>query len=158
MHGLLMSLRRVGLWLRRGEKKKSHTVSPWSFLGVQQAEQKQCSCSKCKLLGQRSLGSPLQPCPPFYSAKYRGSVKSILGGAIVFQEGTVKLEWWRPGLGQGTSSKSKRSGAVFLKNSWLEVRGVSWAAHRSAILLWIFPRNCCYSNKASCSVASHSQV
>lgn len=102
------------------------------------------------------LAPPLHPCPPFDSVKYRGSVKSILGGAIVLQEGTVKLEWWRPGLGQGTSSK--RSGAVFLKNSWLEVRGVSWAARRSPILLCIFPRNCCYSNKASCSVASHSQV
>lgn len=68
MHGLLMSVRSAGLWLRR---KKSDTLCPWSFLDIRQVKQKQCPGSKCKLLGQRSLSSPFTPVlpvSPLYSA------------------------------------------------------------------------------------------
>lgn len=42
--------------------------------------------------------TPLLPASPLHScSEHRGSVKSILGGAIELREATVKLEWLGPG-------------------------------------------------------------
>lgn len=142
MHGLLMSLRRAGLWRWRGEAKKTQPASPWGFLGkgggIRQAQQKQCSCSKMQINWSEVPGvTPHSPhCPPLYSVKYRASVKSILGRAIVFQEATVKLEWWRPGQGQGISP-SQKSSALFLKSSWLDRWAPRWAAHPTHPACWL---------------------
>lgn len=86
----------------RDRKKKSPTASPWGFFGDGVSGHPAGPAETLLLLqnanylvrGPWAHPPPTLPhCPPIYSVKHRASVKSILGGAIVFQEATVKLEW-----------------------------------------------------------------
>lgn len=101
MHGLLMSLKSWTVTMKERERKKSHTASPWGFFGDVVWGHPAGPAETLLLLqnanylvrGPWAHPPTLPHCPPLYSVKHRGSVKSILGGAIVFQEATVKLEW-----------------------------------------------------------------
>lgn len=138
MHGLLMSLRRAGLWQWSGEREKTLTQRVHgAFLGMERGGHP-AGPAETLLLPQNandwSEVSGLTPHfphrPLLYSVKYRASVKSILGGAIVFQEATVKLEWWRPGQARGPLL----SGGT-VQSSWIAADQTGDVSDESPILL-----------------------
>lgn len=85
--------------------------------------------------------SPLLSVCPLYSTEYRSSVKSILGGAIVLWEATVKLNCLGPGPGRGSSFYSRglwESCTVRLKNTQPEVCVWNeWPTFHSSFLVYV---------------------
>lgn len=102
MHGLLMSLKSWTVTMKEREEKNLIQQVHGAFLGdvvwghPAGPAETLLLLQNANYLVRGPFGSPPPLSPtalPLYSVKHRGSVKSILGGAIVFQEATVKLEW-----------------------------------------------------------------